>query len=116
MTTDEHDAALARFFREHMLPLAERVKAGGDVFPMRPDARCETYFIERSKRTATKADFETPAMRSPEELAAKLAAMWRERGDPELVELAPQMQTLAAALAKAHQKQDDVSPFIYVMY
>jgi hypothetical protein len=116
MTTDEHDAELRRFFDEQLLPVAQRVKAKGDVFPMGPDPSCKSYWIDRTTRTLGKADFEEPSMASPAELGAKLAAMWTAKGDAELAKLAPAMQKLATGLAKAHQKQDDVSPFIYVMY
>jgi hypothetical protein len=116
MTTDKHDAELVRFFNEQVLPIAEKVKAKGDVFPMHPDPSLPTYWIDRTKKTLAKADFEEPSMRTPEELGAKLAAMWKAMGDTELASLAPQLQTLAADLKRAHQQQDDVSPFIYVMY
>ena len=116
MTTDDHDAALARFFREQLVPVGQRAKAEGDMFPMGPDPSLRSYYRKRSKQTLARADFEEPSVRTPEELGAKLAAMWQALGDAELARLAPQMQKLAGELKKAHQKQDDVSPFIYVMY
>ena len=116
MTTDAVDASLAQFFREQLLPLAKTMKAGGDVFPMRPDPGQGTYWIDRARRTPHRMDFEEPSMLTPDELGRKLAAMWRARGDGGLADLARQMQKLAASLRRTHEKQDDVSPFVYVMY
>ncbi len=116
MTTEVNDAALAQFFRDKLLPLARRVKARGDVFPMRPDPTQTSYWIDRPRRSPRRVDFEEPSVRAPEELGAKLAAMWRARGRQDLADLAPQMQRLAADLRRTHNKQDDVSPFVYVMY
>jgi hypothetical protein len=86
-----------------------------DAFPLAPDAEAASYYVTRRRRAATADDFDVLGCCTTEELVDRLQRMWTEQGREDLVRLAPEFAALAAGLA-AEAAQEEVDPFVYVMY
>jgi len=109
--------ALRTFFLQQLVPLADRMKAGGTEFLVSTqDPNAATYYVTREKRTMSRSDFEWGGCPSVEAFPAQLAELWRAQGYEELAALAPTLGKFAAALHTEESQDEDVSPFIYVMY
>jgi hypothetical protein len=106
------------FFDEVIVPLAERARAEGiSYFPRGPEPELETYFVEPSRKVMTPTDFELRAVESPEVFISELAALWRQEGHEELTEMAPRLAELALKIPQPDEaEQEDLSPFMYVMF
>jgi hypothetical protein len=109
--------ALRVLFLQQLVPLADRIKSSGVEFLASSlDPKAETYYVTREKRTMSRADFEWGGCSSVDAFPAQLAELWRTQGHEELATLAPVLGKLAAALQTEETQDEDVSPFIYVMY
>jgi len=65
----------------------------------------------------TPDDFELPAAESSENFMSELAALWAREGHEELAAIGPQLAVLARKLTEQEPAEDeDVSPFMYVMF
>ncbi len=108
---------IRRFFEKRLMPAAERVKARrGELFPLHPEPDADTYYRPRSRATMTRRDFELPGLDSPDALGPALARLWEQRDLPELAALATEMAGLASELREVEEADEEVSPFIYVMF
>ena len=117
MTDRKTDAAVKSFFEDEVLTLAARMKAAGHSFlNVKQDPRSATYYLPRSKRTMDRSDFEALAELAPDSLARLLAAFWKARKNEALVPLAASIAKLATALHATQRPDEDVSPFVYMMY
>jgi hypothetical protein len=115
----EQDGRLraAAFFNDVLVPLARRERAAGrEFFALRPDAAAESYYVEPTRRTMTPDDFELRAAESVADFIRELAALWVAEGRGELVAMAARLGELASVLGAEEQQEEDVSPFIYVMF
>jgi hypothetical protein len=111
------DRLAADFFREVLVPAAQRERESGrEFFALRPDASAESYFVEPTKRELRPEDFELRAGESVEEFVRELAALWSSEGREELASMAPRLAALAAEVREDEEQPDDVSPFMYVMF
>jgi len=110
-------AAVRAFFDKELMPLAQRLKgAGRPMFPTGGEAGAKTYFKTRTKTTMTREDFAVPGTESPAAFGAAMEAHWKKSAFPEMAALAPTVGTLATLLRGEPEKDDDVSPNIYVMF
>lgn len=117
MTDRRTDAAVKSFFDGELMPLAAKMKAGGHSFlEVKHDAKAATYYLPRDKRTMERADFEALAELAPDSLSRMLAAFWKTRKDDALVPLAGPIAKLANTLHATQRPDEDVSPFVYMMY
>lgn len=106
-----------RLFERKLMTAAKNLRdAGREPFPRSGDPALSTYFLRRERTAMTRADFELPALDSPEALRSALEAFWKARSAPELVELAPDLADLAGEARGDEQRSDDVSPFMYEMF
>jgi hypothetical protein len=112
------DARIAGFFRKRVLPLAAQLRSSRkDLFPLAPDPEATTYYDLPWRRSMRPTDFLQVSGLSAETLEAKLRALWEARGVPELGVLAADFALLAADLAReASESDEEISPFVYVMY
>lgn len=117
-TTDPaKQAAVRAFFDKELMPLAQRLKAAGrPMFPTRADPNATTYFKTRARTVTAREDFTLGGVESPAAFAAAMEAFWKRSAFPEMTALAPSMGRLAEALRGQPEKDEDVSPFIYVMF
>ena len=115
---DALDRRLHGFFRERVLPLAERTRERRQrLLPKGPDAYRASYYEPARRREMAPTDFTRASGLTPETLEQQLRGLWQERGDAELAELAPELARLARACAADMVEQgEDLSPFVYVMY
>jgi hypothetical protein len=117
MTKEKDLKALRAFFHDQLTPLAERQKREGRQFlasELQKDA--ESYYVRRTKRSMTRADFEWGGCPSVEAFPEQLAELWRSQGDEGLAALAPVLGKLAVVLQEQDDEGEEVSPFIYAMY
>jgi hypothetical protein len=116
--TDRLDRRSHTFFRDRVLPLAERTRARRRRrLPTGPDPSAASYYEPARRPCMERADFVRASGLGPETLEAKLRELWQERGDAELAELAPELARLARGLAiEVAEEGDEISPFVYVMY
>jgi|WetSurMetagenome_2_1015567.scaffolds.fasta_scaffold369133_2 hypothetical protein len=105
-----------KFFKNTVLPLAEKLGKGKPFFLEKFDVGTSTYYIKRQKTTMQHNDFEAPGCESFADFEKALVDMWQNQGYPELVVLAPGLAKLAKALYSAEEQVSEVSPFIYVMF
>jgi len=117
MTDRKTDAAVRAFFDGELMPLAAKSKAAGHNFlDVKQNPRAASYYVQRDKRTMDRADFETLADLTPESLPRVLTAFWKQRKTDALLSLVPSITKLAAALHATQRQDEDVSPFVYMMY
>jgi len=107
MSSTEDERRARRFYRRHLAPTAERLRARSvRFFALGPD-EAESWF-------------EPPPQGSDffalEDLEGALRERWQADGLPELAALASRLAELADALEIREQDSADVSPFVYVMY
>ena len=115
--TDKLDTQIDAFFRERLLPLATKAKSTGARFLETGFERdAPTYYVERSRTTMSKADFEWGGCVSPETVEADLRALWKGESATGLETLSAPMAALAKDLRKVGKDESDVSNFIYVMF
>jgi hypothetical protein len=110
-------AAVRAFFDKELMPLAAKLKgAGRPMFPAGADPAAATYFKTRAKTTMAKEDFVVNGVESPAAFATSLKAYWQSSRFPEMAVLAPSMGRLAEQLRGEPERDEEVSPFIYVMF
>ena len=117
-STDRAKAAAVRtFFDRELAPLAQRLKDSGRMmFPTGADPSAPTYFNTRSRTTMAREDFILAGLDSPSAFARVMKQHWAGSGFPEMAALAPSMGRLAEMLRGEPEKDEEVSPFIYVMF
>jgi hypothetical protein len=105
------DATRARalaFFRDKIVPAAEKLRARGvRFFPLGPDAEEGSWFVPYSAATDEEIDAEGPS-------AGRLEVLWAEH--PELAELARPLFALAEEIHRAATEESELSPCMYVMF
>lgn len=110
-------AAVRAFFDTELMPLADRLKgAGRPMFPVGADPAAPTYFKTRARTAMRREDFVVAGVESPAAFAAAMQAHWTRSPFPEMAALAPTMGRLAELLRGEPEKDEDVSPNIYVMF
>lgn len=111
----EEASPVDAFFEQHLLPLAAaNCESGREYFPEVPDPSADSYYQPRIKMTMSREDFELPKLEDTEELHTALGKLWH--GDDELQQLAGPVAELATKLREVEDQDDEVSPFIYVMF
>lgn len=108
-TEPDRDALLAAFFREHLAPAAEKLKARGvELVEPGPDAGAESYWHTREEgRAALVAlDFDR--------LDESLRALWAAH--PELADLAGPLADLARVVEEERGEALEVDEFVYQMF
>lgn len=110
-STSDQRARLAQFFRDELIPAAERVAASGKtLLELAPDSSVGSYYSERTGE-------DTYVFRSSEcEDLRNLAVLWKLEGHEELIPLAERLPQLAVDLAPDQAQTDEVSPLIYAMF
>jgi hypothetical protein len=114
---------MGALFDDVILPAAARLQAkGGQPFPLHHDPALQSYYVPRVQPAMKREDFTAPSCLDIDEFALCLTAHWKARGRDDLLEAVPR---IAAAARSAHaaldkdakeQPDDEVSPFIYVMF
>ena len=116
-STDKTHEVIDRFFDGELMPMAQRLRASDPgVFLTKPDPAAQSYYIRRTRRTMSKADFEVAGCADGAELARRLAAHWNACGCASLAPLAPGLGRIADAVRVEEHENADVSPFVYVMF
>jgi hypothetical protein len=104
------DARLQRFYDEHLVPAARRLRERGvRFFPLGPEPEAETWY----EAPPGGDDFFTL---DEAECGDVLRNMWQETGLPELALLVDGLMELSRELEVAEEETPDISPFVYVMY
>lgn len=93
---------LTKFFQKWMRPKEKK------YFETTFDQNLSTYFVAR-KNPEKINTFEFG-------LSDALSRLWAEQNTPELKPLAKPMEKLAQNLYSVDEQNEEVSPFIYVMY
>src|ERR1043166_6808072 len=116
-TEKQKQDAVRIFFNKELMPLAQKLKsAGRPMFPTGAEPGAATYFKTRSKTVMSREDFVLRGVESPGAFAAAMKAHWEKSRFPEMTALAPTMGKLAEILRGEPEKDEEVSPFIYVMF
>jgi hypothetical protein len=109
--------AIHRFFDGELMPLAARLRVSDPgVFLTTVDPSAASYYVTRTKRTMSRADFEVAACGDGAEFARRLEAHWNASGCGALARLAPGIGRIADAVRVEEHDSADVSPFVYVMF
>ena len=104
-------------FFERLVPLSHQMKNDGVVFfPLGFEDDRSSYFESRANRTMSGEDFEISASLAGVGLAELLRKQWSSPADAGLSQLADEMAALSQSLAESETEDEEVSPFIYVMF
>jgi len=101
---------LRHFFDKRLVPAAKKMRARGVAFfPLGPEPEADTWYTgppAEPKFTSLDVEECEPALRD----------LWQGQDLPELAELAGEMMKLAEHLEVRKEENEDISPFVYVMY
>ncbi|MGI8812240.1 MAG: hypothetical protein ACR2IH_06890 [Pyrinomonadaceae bacterium] len=104
---DQMKGILVSFFLERLAPLTS---TENPLFPTGPDAKAETYYIDRLD------DSDYIFELDPANVASDLREMWAIGNLPELAELADEIVDLADQLQGCDEDKGEISPFVYAMF
>ena len=108
-STDEK--RLRRFYRDHLVPVAERLRARGvSLFPVGPEPEADTWYRPGPSGEAEFVEIEI------DDCERLIRELWEARGLPEIAELAGPLMELSRELEQTEEQSSEVSPFVYVMY
>lgn len=111
------DERIRQLFFEKMLPLSDKMKShDASFFPLGFEDDKSSYYESRENRTMCRADFELSASLSGVGLAARLRKIWASPADAGLSDMADDMAELSRLLMVTETEDEDVSPFMYVMF
>ena len=109
--------AVRDFFDAELMPLAARFKAAGrPLFPTVADHAVTSYFNDRARTVMGRDDFVLTGVESPAAFAQALRDHWQRSPFPEMTGLGASLGTLAELMRGEPEKDDEVSPFMYVMF
>ena len=102
------DDKLAKFWRDKLSPVAERLKARA----------AELLDEEKSGSTWSEPPRDVPELSelSPAALETELHARFEAAGMQELADIVPDLMKLAAELRPSDEADAEVDPFVYVMH
>lgn len=110
-------ATVKRIFFKELMPLADKLRSDNRRFFLTSaEPNVGTYYRQREKTTVNAQALEVAGCDSVDNLEKALTEMWTAQGYPELVALAPALSKLAKSLYLTEKQEEDVSPFIYVMF
>lgn len=108
---------IRRFHSYELMPLAEQLcKQGCTLFPGGKSPDCRSFYVDRKKTSMEKADFEVFGPGSVEDFEQALVQLWTQQGLPQLARLAPSLAKIARAVYFTEDRDEEVSPFMYVMF
>jgi hypothetical protein len=117
MSLTDNDLAVKKFYYSQLLPVAKELQGQGKTFFDKSfDSSCNSYYIKRKKTTMEPEDFESVDCPDIEAMEQALIKMWTESGDSALIQLVPEMAALAQKLYLKEDQDEEVSPFVYVMF
>ena len=99
-----------QFFKKWLKPRSR------NYFPTGFDEKLPSYFIRRKDCRMTAKAFELGSQMSAECLADCLSHFWSARQENELEPLAKPLAELAQSVYSIDNQNEELSPFIYVMY
>ncbi len=105
------------FFSNVIMPLAVDLKAKEkSFFPLEPNITSESYFSKPKRSIMNPKDFELSAVDSIEDFLDEISELWKAEGNLELTKLIAGLEEIARELAIECEQEEDISPFIYVMF
>ena len=108
---------IQHFFEQELMPLTAKIKQQQEIIQwVHWDADAITYYKTRPKKTMSKEDFETGGHSTIESFAADLNSFWDDNKDYNFCELVPQLVELASELRVDEDQNEEISPYIYVMF
>lgn len=111
------DDLIKHVFFDGLMPLAAKLRLDVARTPLIEDSKeQDTYFQRKANQSASPEDFEAVTYQSVEELKQQLRDLWEKQGFSELAELAPTFARIAELLRPTEKQDEEVSPFLYVMF
>jgi hypothetical protein len=105
----ELEALLRSFFRERIVPAAERLRESGGVsLASTRDASAASYYHRRDDG-GTYVE-----VLDPDRMVERLREIMAD--EPEMLSLAEPLIALAVRLKQFESREEDVSPFVYAMF
>ena len=102
---------LAVFFREQLVPLAQRFRNRGvSFFPLGPEPEAESWYVDVPAGEPEFVELE------PADYEPLLRELWEQQELPELAAMTGAFIRLASTLETDVEQTADVSPTIYVMH
>ena len=99
------------------MPVALEMKEQGDIIPwVALDSHAESYYKTRKITSMRKQDFEIGGHSTLEKFSEDMTAFWKNNGDSKLCELVPSLVELANEFYAVENKNEEISPYIYVMF
>ena len=113
-TDDRSDSSMSQrrlreFYRQRLIPAADALRRRGvTFFPLEADDQQSWYLPRPSEPELMDI--------TPEAFSDELEKIWRAKGMSELADLSKELGALARELEILGEENNDVSPFIYVMF
>ena len=109
--------AVRAFFDAELMPLAARLKAAGrPMFATVADNALTSYFNVRARTVMRRDDFILKGVESPAAFAQAMRDHWQRSRFPEMASLGATLGALAELMRGEPEKDEEVSPFMYVMF
>lgn len=114
---NDTDKSTRNCFINELVPISNELHEEGKTFFSRgPDPEALTYYKKRENIAMKPEDFEVPGCVSLSSLEKALAELWNSQGHSEIIHLAQTTSKLANLLYSYEEVNEEVSPFIYVMF
>lgn len=104
-------------FEQQLEVTAQKLQEQVDVyFPTSFDPSVDSYYLPRAHKYMLREDFEFRPLLGRESIEKALTELWQERSSEELIPLAAPTAAVAESLKAVETQDDEVSPFLYVMF
>ena len=105
------DARLEEFFERQLVPIAEKLRANDiQVLALEFSDNESSWYVPHIDEGPEVFSFDV------DQLEQELRDLWRDQQDAVLLELKKSLADLARDLYRESEDDDDVSPFVYVMF
>jgi len=108
---------IRKLFYKNILNISKRNKQNGKIyFPTKPNPELNSYFKKRKLTSFVNEDFEIEGCSFSGDLEKSFKLLWQSQNNPELCRLAKKFVELAESLHRIEKQEEEISPFIYVMF
>ncbi len=106
-----HDDEVHDFFSTKLVPVANELRESNiQLMPLGPDDSVDSWYVDYPTDREELFSFDSS------KIEAELRQLWSSQEQPQLLGLCEPIGALAEKLAGQTEDEDDVSPFIYVMF
>ena len=108
---------IRKVFYKYILSISKKNKKSGKIyFATKSMPELNSYFKKREVTSFVNESFEIEGCSFSGDLKKSFTLLWQFQNHPELCQLAKRFVELADSLHRIEKQEEEVSPFIYVMF